>query len=810
MTQLRQTLRRLSRAPAFTATTVLTLAIGIGATTAIFSVVNGILLKPLPFPEPDRLISVNHRSKNVGPVDMNASPALYLTYRKHNRTFESITLWWNSLVSVTGGGDSEELMSLYVTHEFLPTLRVAPLLGRSFVAADDELGAPATVLLSYAYWQRRFGGTPDVLGKSLTISGAPHMVIGVLPQSFRFLQQPADIVVPAGQVVRTIAAYGPMGERAIARLKPGVTLADVSADIERMIPIAIDEYPGRGAPPAAVVDRYEPAPRPLKAYFVGDLGDVLWVLMGTIGMLLAVACANVANLQLARTESRGQELAIRAALGAGRGRLVCSVLLESTVLGLVGGALGVALAVVALPAFLAAAASELPTVLAIGIDTTVLAFALVISVASGLLFGSVPALKYGVAHIARSLGGRAHSASRERHRARSSLVVAQVALALVLLVAAGLMIRTFDALRRVEPGFAGGRALQSFSIVMPDTTPLDRAQLAQREIQAKLAAIPGVDSVGFALFLPLSGYLMSGTATYDDVPPAPGTFPEQTQFRFTSPGFAETMRTPLIVGRTMTWNDLDSDRQVVLVSAGLARSRWGSAEAALGKRLRFLPTGPWQEVIGVLGDVHWKALDQPAEPTVYLSLHDPMTQWGITRHMSFAVRSQRAGTTSFAQELQRAVSSVDRSLPIAALETMDDIYARSLARTSLTLTLLGIAGAMALALGVVGVYGVLSYMLAQRTREIGIRIALGAQDSAIKRLMLGQVVGLVAIGIALGLGGASVLTRFMESLLFGVAALDLETYVLGAVALLSAAALAAYLPARRATRVDPMQALRAE
>jgi predicted permease len=809
MTHLRQTLRRLGRSPGFTLTTVLTLAIGIGATTAIFSVVNGILLKPLAFPEPDRLISVGHRSKNIAAFDLNASPALYLTYRDHNRTFESIALWWNSTDSVTGVGDPEEGTSLYVTHEFLPTLRVEPLLGRSFVAADDDVGAPPTVILSYAYWQRRFGGAADVLGKTVTIGAAPRTVIGVLPQSFQFLQRPADILVPAGQVVRTIAAYGPMGERAIARLKPGVTLADVSADIERMIPIAIETYPGRGLPPGAVVDRYEPFPRPLKAYFVGDLGNVLWVLMGTIGMLLAIACANVANLQLARTESRGQELAIRAALGASRGTLARSVLLESTVLGLAGGALGVALAVVALPVFLAAAGNELPRVLAIGIDPMVLAFATGVSIAAGLLFGSVPALKHGVARVAGALGGRAHSASRERHRARSSLVVAQVALALVLLVAAGLMIRTFDALRRIEPGFAGGEELQTFMLAIPNTTPVDRVRQAHRAIQERLSAVPGVESVGFQSWLPLSGG-PSGGAVYEDAPPPAGTLPGQTEFRFTSPGLVEAMRTPLVAGRTRRWDDLDSDRQVAMVSEGLARSRWGSAEAALGKRLRFLPTGPWQEVIGVLGDVYWDGLGGPAQDTIYLSLEDPMTQWGITHHMSFAVRSKRAGTTGFAEELQRAVWSVDASLPLASLETMDDIYRRSLARTSLTLTLLGIAGAMALTLGLVGVYGVLSYMLAQRTREIGIRIALGAQDAAIKRLLLGQVVGLVGIGIALGLAGASVLTRFMKSLLFGVAALDLETYALGAVALLSAAALAAYLPAWRATRVDPVEALKAE
>jgi putative ABC transport system permease protein len=805
MNNVRQTLRRLLRAPGFTLTTVVTLAIGIGATTAIFSVVNGILLKPLPFPEPHRLIAVGHRSRTMGDADINASAALYLTYREHNRTFESIALWWNSTDGVTGDADPEELTSLRVTHEFLPTLRVEPLLGRSFAAADDEPGAEPTVILSYAYWQRRFGAAADVLGKTVTIGAQPHTVIGVLPQSFRFLQRPAEILLPGGQIVRAGPLYGPMGDRAIARLKPGVTLADVAADVDRMIPIAMETYPIGGGTP----DRYLPYPRPLKEFFVGDLPNVLWVLMGTIAMLLFIACANVANLQLARTESRGGELAIRAALGASAGKLARNVLLETTLLGIAGGALGVAGAALALPSFLAMAGSQLPAVLEIGIDTTVLGFAFAISLTSGLLFGCVPALKYGVVRVAGALGGRVHSGSRERHRARASLVVTQVALALVLLVAAGLMIRTFDALRRVEPGFADAERLQTFALSLPQGTPRGRIQQTQRAIQERISAIPGVESVGFQSFLPLTGG-PSGGVSYEDDPLPEGTLPPQTEFRFTSPGFVETIRTPLVAGRTFDWDDLDNNRPVALVSESLARSRWGSPEAALGKRLRILTLAPWQEVVGVLADVYYDGLDRPAQDTIYLTLEDPMTTWGITRRMSFAIRSQRVGTAGFAAEIQRAVWSVDADLPLASLESMENVYARSLARTSLTLTLLGITGVMALALGVVGVYGVLSYTLAQRTREIGIRIALGAEDAAVKRLLLGQVLSLVGIGVVLGLGGAAALTRFMQSLLFGVTALDLQTYVLGAVALMSAAALAAYVPTRRATRVDPMQALRAE
>jgi predicted permease len=387
--------------------------------------------------------------------------------------------------------------------------------------------------------------------------------------------------------------------------------------------------------------------------------------------------------------------------------------------------------------------------------------------------------------------------------------VAQVALALVLLVAAGLMIRTFDALRNVDPGFTAAGELLTFTIAVPPSAPVDRARQIQRTIQERVAAVPGVEAAGFQSVLPLGGG-PNAPLTIEDQAAPPGALPARAEVRITSPGFFETIGTPLIAGRTVSWDDLEDDPQVAVVSESLARRQWGSAEAALGKRVKILLPAPWQEVVGVVGDVYYDGLEQPVQEVVYLSLEDPITQFGMTRRMSFAVRSERVGTSGFVEEIQRAVWSVSPDLPLASVETMDEIHGRSLARTSLTLVLLGLASAMALALGILGVYGVLSYTLAQRTREIGIRIALGAQDAAVKRLLLGQALGLVGIGIALGVCGAAALTRFMKALLFGVTALDLETYALGAVALLAAAALAAYLPARRATRIDPMRALRAE
>jgi predicted permease len=441
----------------------------------------------------------------------------------------------------------------------------------------------------------------------------------------------------------------------------------------------------------------------------------------------------------------------------------------------------------------------------------VLAFALAVSLGSGLVFGCVPALKYGAVSVAAKLAGRAYSASRERHRARNSFVVAQVALALVLLVAAGLMIRSFDALQDVEPGFAEPERVQVFALTIPQAVAPDIGEMLrmQREIHGRLAAIPGVESVGFQSILPLSGGPRGGL-TFEDKPMAPGTVPRSIEFRNTSPGFVETLRTPLVAGRTFDWSDLDNDRPVALVSEGLARKEWGTAEAALGKRVRILIDFPWQEIVGVIGDVHDEGLNVPANDAVYFSLENPFAYLGATRRMSFAVRSPRVGTAGFVDEIQRAVWSVNDTLPLAQVETLGDLYGRALARTSLTLTLLGITGAMALALGVVGIYGVVSYMMVQRTREIGIRIALGAPSAAVQRVLIGHVLVLVAIGAVLGLGGAVALAQLMRSLLFGVDTLDAPTYALGAASLFGAAALAAYLPARRVTRVDPMQALKTE
>jgi putative ABC transport system permease protein len=810
MAQVRQTIRRLLQSPGATLTTVLTLAIGIGATTAIFSVVNGILIKPLPFPESDRLIALRHQAPGANQYDMAASPAIYFTYREHNKTFESVALWFTDTASVIGNGDPQEVRRLRSTHEFLPLLRVKPLFGRTFSEADDRPGSPGVVILSHGFWLRRFGGAPTALGGTLIVDGAPHEIVGVLPPEFRFVQPQADILTPA-QPDRAHAFVPSTGERGIARLKDGVTLEQASADVARMIPILIDSFPiVPGLTKEAVVGmRLSPDFRWLKDDIVGDLDDVLWVLMGTIGMLLLVACANVANLQLGRTEARAQELAIRAALGAGWTRIASSLLVESMLLGLVGGIAGLVLAATALPALLTIAAEELPSMLDVTIDPVVLAFTLAISLGSGLVFGLIPIVKYARPQVAAMLNGsgRSHSPSRERHRTRSALVVTQVALALVLLVASGLMIRTFLSLRNVNPGFTHPERIQTLHLAISEDSVPEFARVIQMQqaIADNLSALAGVESAAFSSRgLPLIARGPRGPFSLES---KPGGAPVEAEFRFTSPGFFRTLGTPLVAGRDFQWTDSQGTRQVTIVSEALARREWGSSSAALGKRIRRSDKSPWIEVVGVAGDIRHRGLDQPAPDTVYLTSNEGLAPY-MSRATFFFIRGERVGTAGFIDEVQRAIWSVNGSVPLGSVQTMGEIYQRSTARTSLTLVLLSITGAMTLALGLVGIYGVISNTLAQRTREIGIRMALGARHASLKRMLVRQVLLPVAIGVALGLGGAVLLARLMESLLFGVGALDLITYVTVSAILLITAALAAYLPARRVTRIDPMQALR--
>jgi len=820
---IRHGLRALRRNPVFTAVALLTLALGIGANTAVFSVVNSVLLKPLPYPEPEELVAVWQAAPGAEGLaslsgELRLSASMYFTYAEQNRTFQALGIWFMLATNVTGLAEPEQVRTALISDGVLQVLAVPPIAGRWLSRADQAPGGPQTAMLGYGYWQRHFGGDRSAIGRKLMVDSRPREIVGVMPQGFRIVDAEADLIVPAAFDRSKLSLPG-FGFQGVARLKPGVTIAQADADLARMLPIWMYAWPFQGNPHVYDSWRITPALRPLKQEVIGNIGNVLWVLMGTIGMVMLIACANVANLLLVRAEARQQELALRAALGAGRGRIVRELLLESLLLALMGGVLGLSLAYAGLRLLVAMGPASLPRLSEIAVDPRALGFTLLLSLLSGLLFGSLPALRYAGPRIAQDLrgGGRTSGQGRERHRARNILVVAQVAMALVLLVSAGLMIRTFQALRTVEPGFTQAGHLQTVRISIPASLVAnpERVTRIQNAIVDQLAAIPGVTSAAFASAMPMEGIepnwddILAEGKTY-----AAGEIPPLRMFQYVSPGFFHAAGTRMVAGRDLTWTDVYGLRHAAMVSENLARELWGTPSAAVGKRFRSDPSAPWWEVIGVVQDVRENGVHDPAPEIVYWpSMLDNLYGPGpldAVRSVTFVVRSERTGTAGFLNQIRQAVWSVNANLPLASVRTMQEVYDRSLARTSFTLVMLGIAGAMALSLGIVGIYGVISYTVSQRRREIGIRLALGAPQGELKRMFVRHALALAAIGVAIGLGTAAALMRLMKSLLFGISPLDPLTYAAVPVVLAAAAALASYLPARRAAAVDPVEALRVE
>jgi predicted permease len=811
-------LKRLLRTPLFTALTVLTLAIGIGANTAIFSVVEGILLRPLPFSHADELVAVDHTAPGVNLPSVGAAPFLYFTYRDHSKTFEDVGLWNTDTASLTGLAEPEEIRSLNVTPNVLSILKVQPLVGRPFSEADGKSEQPLTVMLTYGYWRTKFGGDRSVVGRTITLDGRSREVIGVLPEAFRFLDRQPAIMLPI-QFDRSKVYLGMFNYGAIARLKPGATIAQANADAARMIPIAINSFPAFPGFSAKMFEeaRLGPHAQPLKESLVGDLSAVLWVLMGTVGIVLLIACANVANLLLVRAEGRQHELSIRAALGAGWGRIARELLIESLTLGMAGGVLALALAYGALAVLKTMAPANLPRVDEISIGGSVLLFTAIVALVASALFGMVPVFKYAGPQLGTALraGGRSLSESRERHRARSVLVVIQVALALVLLVSSGLMIRTFQALRHVDPGFTAPQEVQTFRISIPESAVKEPEAVVRMEqnIRDRLAEIPGVTSVAFTTIIPLDGTDWHDPLFAEDHVYKEGQIPPLRLYKFVSPGLFATMGNRLVAGRDLTWSDTYEKHKVVLVSENLARELWQSPQNAIGKRIRDNLKAPWREVVGVVSDERGDGLNQKAPTTViWPLLMDQFSgdEISVRRGVAYVVRSPRTGSAGFVNDIGRAVWSVNPNLPLAGVRTLQEIYNRSLARTSFTLVMLALAGGMALLLGIAGIYGVMSYSVSQRTREIGIRVALGAQSEQVVRMFVSHGARLAATGIVFGLLAAAGLTRFLSTLLFDVKPTDPLTYAVVCAGLVGAAVIASYVPALRATSVDPVEALRAE
>jgi len=817
--QLKQVLRRLWRTPLFTIVTLITLGAGVGANITVFSVVESVLLKPLPYPEADRLVGVWHTAPGLNLDLVNMAPSNYFIYREQNRVFEDIGLYNGDSVAVTGQGNPEQVHGLDVTDGVLPVLGVPPMLGRWFNRQDMQPKAADTVMLDYGYWQRRFGSDRSIVGRAITVDGKARTVIGVMPRGFRFLDGEEPLLFLPIQLDRGKTTLGQFSFEGIARLKPGVTLEAANADVARMIPTVWSSFP---PPPGFSLDlfrqaRMGPKVQPLRQVVVGDVSKLLWVLMGSIGVVLLIACANVANLLLVRAEGRHRELAVRAALGASRWRIVRDFLLESMVIGALGSALGLGLAYGALRLLVAIAPQGLPRVGDIGIDWAVLGFTVGVSLLCSLLFGSIPALRYASAGMGTGLreGGRGASEGRERHRTRNVLVVVQVSLAFVLLICSGLMIRTFRALTHVDAGFDTQAPIQTLTLSIPDAEVPKAEDVVRRDeaILHKMEAVPGVTSVGIANSVPMDGNGWQDPMFAQDKNYTAGSMPPLRHFKFVSPGFFKTMGIPLVTGRDYTWADLYERRPVAIVSDKIAREVWGSPANALGKHVRVSSKDDWREVVGVTGNVHDEGMNQDAEPTVYwpiVSNHFEGQDEFVRRYVKYAIRSPRAGSESLMKDVRQAIWSVDANLPVSDVHTEEYYYSRSMGRTSFTLVMIGVAASIALLLGVVGLYGVIAYSASQRKREIGIRIALGAQRNDITGMFVRQGMVLAASGVGCGLLLAVGATRLLQSLLFHVSPMDPLTYGCGVVALCGAAVLASYVPSRRTASVNPVDALRAE
>jgi predicted permease len=787
------------------------LALGLGATTAIFTVVNAVLIKPLPYSDSDSLVSIVHT------VDGRAEPffgdEIFNTYRDNTRAFEDFGVWtpYANVATVTGRSQPEEIRAFTASRGVLTTLRVRPVVGRIFSEADDAPAAPDTVMLAHTYWQREFGADPSVIDRVVTINARPHRIIGVLPAGFHFAGG-SDIVLPIKiDPARPVPVFRLLG---VARLKPGVTMAQANADVDQILALWKTNYPMGETNPFRNT-RYGSSLRPLKQDVVGDIGRTLWVVMATIGLVLLMACANVANLLLVRTDARSQELAIRTALGARSTRLARLLLAESLTLALIGGVLGVAVAYGAVRLLVRLGPVNLPRLAEVSIDAATLAFGLAVSLLTGIMFGIAPIMKYAQAPVPIMSVGRSITASRQR--SQFALVALQVALSLVLLVSAALMIRTFQALNHVDPGFAQPDRVLTFSISIPPTevAEAERVTRQQQEILQSIGRIPGIASAAFTSRLPMDTTGRTSMPIEAEGRPADAR-PISRQIRLVSPGLFQSLGTRLLAGRDFDWTDIFERREVAMMSANLAREFWGSPQAAIGKRISGGIGAPetWREVVGVTADLHDQGVHLPPTATAFLParLHDQAfgLRNFLPRRVSFVVRSDRRDTETLIGEVRDAVWAVNANLPLAQLRSLGDLYEQSMARSSFTLVLLGIAATMALLLGVFGIYGVISYAVAQRRREIGIRMALGAQGRQILALFVRRGLMVTGAGVALGLAGAFAFTQLMRALLFGVSPYDPTAFVTVTVLLGIAAFIATYLPARRAILVNPVETMRAE
>jgi len=797
---IRHGIRGLLRNPGFTAIAVITLALGIGANTAIFSVVNAVLLRPLPFDDPESIVWVWDTQPQLPTAP--ASVPDFLDWKEQNSSFAHLAAYQSGMMFLdTGEGTVDTPMGL-VTPETFSLFHVNPILGRTFTEEETLPGRSRVVVLSQSLWQKHFGSDPNVLGRTLQLSGAANTIIGVMPAGFSFPDRAQfwrPLVIDPAKLDR-----GPHFLHVLGRLKPGVTLARAQADMSAIAARLARQYPEKIAGHGVKLE-------PLTTVIVGDIGLALYVLLGAVGFVLLIACANLANLMLARLGARQKEIAVRTALGASRLRIVRQLLIESIVLGVAGGAAGLLLAIWAVSWVVSVSADTIPRVQEISVDPRVAGFTLLVSVATGVLFGLAPALHVSKTDLTDALkeSGRT-SAGLRRTRLRSVLVMSEVALSLVLLVGAGLMIRSFAKLNQIDPGFNTERVLSLGVTLLKSKYPADEqvgtdyAQLLERA-----AAVPGVISVGAITDLPLSGSSTSDSFTIEGRPAIPKEAEPSTEYRVVTPRYFQSMGVPLLAGRDFTDSDTRKSPNVAVINDAFARQHFG-AENPLGQRLKL--QGQERDplmIVGVVGNVRDFGLDQLPAPAAYVPyLQDPLSTT-YQRSMTIVARTN-ADPGAIAGSVRTALTSVDKDLPVYAIKPMTEYLHDSLARRRFNMILLTVFGGVALVLAAVGIYGVISYGVTQRTHELGIRMALGAQRRDVLKLVIRQAMIVALGGVGIGLLASLALTRLIKSLLFNVGVTDPLTFVAIAALMSMIALIACLIPARRATKVDPLVALRYE
>ena len=827
MTQIRHALRRLARARGFTAAALLTLTLGIGATAAVFTVVNAVLLRPLPFPGAEQLVDLSHTLTVSGISRVDQSDATFLYYAQANRVFSDVGAYRVTGVNVgrvvgsSADDRAERVNAGLVSASMFRTLRATPLIGRTFRDDENLPASPKTVILGQDFWERKFGGNRALIGKQLEIDGVAREVVGVMPADFDLPAENTDLWLPI-TIDPTNTASAAFDYRGIGRLKPGVSVDAAASDLQRLLPHVPEAFPGRLTVQSISAIKMQADVRPLRDVVIGDVGRVLWVVLGAVACVLLIACANVMNLFLVRAEGRQHELAIRRALGADRRALAAEYIVEAAILAAAGGVLATGVAIAGVRVLRSVQGMvAIPRLAELEVDGVVLAAVAGVTLFAMLLVSVIPALRGASVAATAALGdtGRAVTAGRARHRARHALVIAQLALALVLLTGAGLMARSFARLRAVPSGIAADHAF-TFRVALPRAVYGDSGSAARFIVRAldEIRGIFGVEAAGVVTKLPLATEARQDSAVFvEDHPLAAGTMPNLHQMVFASPDYFTALGIPILDGRSFDAIDPAKAPRDLIVSRSVAARYW-PRDRAVGKRVRMSPFGDWYTIVGVAGDVRGTALEQPPDEIVYIPMvvtlgRSPMSMeverlW-TPRNFAFVVRAGRDQATLGAN-VEDAVRRIDPEVPAYGARPMAAIVAQAAARTSLTLLLLAVASGVALTLGAIGIYGVVAYVVSLRTREIAVRLALGARPADVRHMIARQAGVVVGVGIGVGLVGALALTRVLRALLFDISPIDPPTLLAAAALLGVVAAVATGVPAHRASALDPAQALRAD